>query len=112
MIKTLRPWLLAATLSFAGTGIALAHSPIMSCFENEDKTVTCEAGYSDGAPSTGQQFAAFSLDGRLLFEDTFTDNSDYTFTPPDLADGFYVEFIGDAAHTVIIYNDEIYWLEP
>ena len=37
---------LAAMLAFAGQ--AFAHSPLMSCFDNGDNTVTCEGGFSDG----------------------------------------------------------------
>jgi len=93
------------------TAPALAHSPIMSCFENEDATITCEAGYSDGASAANQSFAAYSLDGRLLFEDVFSENGDYTFEVPDAPGGYYLQFTGDEAHQVLVYDDEIYWLE-
>lgn len=103
---------IAAVLAAAAfSAPVLAHSPVMSCFENEDGTITCEAGYSDGASAANQRFAAYSLDGRLLFEDVFSQNGDITFEVPEAAGGFYLEFTGDDAHQVVVYDDEIFWLE-
>ena len=37
------------------SGLALAHTPLCSCYDNGDCTVTCEGGFSDGSPAAGVQ---------------------------------------------------------
>jgi hypothetical protein len=34
---------------------ALAHTPLCSCYDNGDGTVTCEGGFSDGSSASGVQ---------------------------------------------------------
>ena len=40
--------LTAGLLFFAGATFVQAHTPLCSCFDNGDGTVTCEGGFSDG----------------------------------------------------------------
>ncbi|MGD9738016.1 MAG: hypothetical protein AB7O56_13445 [Bauldia sp.] len=94
-------------LVIAPAAPALAHAPLMSCFQNEDRTVTCEAGYSDGASAAGQVVQLADVDGRLLVEAVFGDDGTYTFTPPEGLALYTIEFIGDAAHNVLLFSDEI-----
>ena len=42
---------LGLTMLFATA--ALAHSPLCSCFDNGDGTITCEGGFSDGSSASG-----------------------------------------------------------
>ena len=44
---------LAAGLIVGGAAIAQAHTPLCSCFDNGDDTVTCEGGFSDGSSASG-----------------------------------------------------------
>jgi hypothetical protein len=90
----------------AVAGPASAHSPLLSCFRNTDMTITCEAGYSDGAAATGQAIQVIDLAQRIVLEDVFGTNSDFTFTPPQ-DPGFQVVFIGDTAHIATVLDDEI-----
>jgi hypothetical protein len=75
---------------------ALAHDPIISCFDNKDGTITCEAGYSDGAPSAGQIIRVMMPNKRLILENKFGKDSSFTFKKPE--GDFLVEFIGDVGH--------------
>lgn len=84
---------------------ASAHNALISCFDNEDGTITCEAGYSDGASSAGQVVRVLQTNKRLILEDKFKKDGTYTFKKPDVA--FYVEFIGDAAHLATFDGDDL-----
>ncbi len=45
---------LAALMVMAmGTAAVYAHSPICSCMDNGDGTVTCEGAFSDGSSASG-----------------------------------------------------------
>lgn len=35
------------------TGISQAHTPLFSCYDNGDGSVTCEGGFSDGSSAAG-----------------------------------------------------------
>ena len=95
-----------AFLAAALAGPAAAHSPIMTCYDNGDETVTCEAGFSDGASATGSQIALMTEDQRLLGAGEVDEAGGYTFDYPD-ADFFEIQFISDSAHTLTLYSDEI-----
>lgn len=86
-------------------GIAFAHDPILSCFENADGSVTCEAGYSDGASASGQTIRVLLANKRLVLEDKFARNSAFTFKKP--AGDFIVEFIGDVAHRATFDSEDL-----
>lgn len=84
---------------------AFAHAALLSCYDNEDGTIDCEAGYSDGASAAGQQLMVLRDDRRLLHEFTFDQTGLVTFDKPE--EGFVVEFHGDAAHVVTVYGEDI-----
>ena len=99
--------LMAVTgLMFAMSGLpAFAHAALLSCYDNEDGTIDCEAGYSDGATSAGQSLLVLRDDQRLLHEFTFDETGVLTFDKPDT--GFIVEFHGDSSHIVTVYGEDI-----
>jgi len=101
-----RPLISATAMLFPLCGPAAAHSPLMSCFENEDKSVTCEAGYSDGASAANQVFRVYDVDGRLLLEGQFAGDSSYTFEAPAI-DAYEMEFVGDDSHQITVFSDEV-----
>lgn len=80
---------MAALLSSA----AHAHKPYMDCFEYEDGTITCEAGYEDGAPP-GERDRILIKDtsGRNLLEGRFDADGTYTFKRPE--GDFMMIFLG------------------
>ncbi len=101
---------LAFLLAIAGSaflisGRAYAHDPILSCYENKDVTVTCEAGYSDGSPSAGQTIRVVQNNKRLILEDRFGKDSSFTFKKPDV--GFTVEFLGDPSHRATFDSEDL-----
>jgi len=45
--KHFMAWALIGLLALPG--LALAHTPLFSCFDNADGTICCEGGFSDGS---------------------------------------------------------------
>ena len=70
-----------AILGLSAT-MALAHTPLMSCFDNMDGTITCEAGFSDGSSASGVEFK-IEQNGKVVFEEKFDNFSEVTFDQPD-----------------------------
>ncbi|MEJ1160586.1 hypothetical protein [Prosthecomicrobium sp. N25] len=93
----------------AWTGLAvlpaLAHAPLLSCYDNDDGTVTCEAGYSDGASSAGQVVQVREANSRLIVESVFDASGSYTFKKPAVP--FMVEFIGDPSHRAAFDGEDL-----
>lgn len=79
----------------AGLGYACAawtHEPYMDCFDNNDGTITCEAGYEDGSPTGDSDKIVIKDDkGNTLSSGKFTDGV-YTFQRP--AGHFVAVFVG------------------
>lgn len=96
---------IAAGWLLAQTGGAAAHSPLLSCFDNDDGTVTCEAGYSDGASSAGQTVRVREASNRLILESVFGSDGTFSFKKPDM--NFVVEFIGDPSHFVSFDGEDL-----
>ncbi len=85
---------------------ALAHAPLLDCYADGEATITCEAGYSDGASAVNQVIRVRDGDHRLLFEDRFGENGAFSFPRPEAVE-FHVQFEGDQFHSVIVYSSDI-----
>ena len=92
-------------LMLAGIGAAHAHNPICECFDNADGTITCEGGFSDGAPATGIPLRVRDSNGRILVDGKMSERSDFTFDKPDVR--FRVEFDAGDGHLVQIDGRDI-----
>lgn len=79
---------------------AYAHSPLMSCFDNGDGTVTCEGGFSDGSSAAGVSMIVKGPDGNALMEGKMNQDSEYTFDKPEGA--YTVVFDAGEGHGVVI----------
>lgn len=89
--------LVLSLLMSLGGAAAWAHEPYMDCFDNNDRTVTCEAGYEDGSPAASDDKIFVKDDqGNTLLNGKFTDGL-YTFDRPD--GRFIAVFVGgDIGH--------------
>lgn len=92
-----------ACLALAGT--ALAHTPICSAYLNDDGTVTCEGGFSDGSSAAGVSMTVRTPEGQVLIEGEMDEFSEFTFEKPDVP--FEVEFNAGPGHAVIIKGETI-----
>ncbi|MBG0789202.1 MAG: hypothetical protein H0S80_01755 [Desulfovibrionaceae bacterium] len=103
MKKTMTALTLAAVLAFSGH--AFAHSPLMSCFDNGDNTVTCEGGFSDGSSASGVKIHVLDASGKSLVETKMNEDSEVTFDKP--AGDYKVVFDGGEGHSVEINGADI-----
>ncbi len=87
------------------TGQALAHSPLLSCFDNGDKTVTCEGGFSDGSSASGVKMHVKSAAGKVLIDGKMNQDSEFTFDKPSGA--YTVSFDAGEGHVVEINGADI-----
>ena len=84
---------------------AFGHNAICDCFLNDDDTITCEGGFSDGAKATGVPLRVYDRDGKVLTEGVMDEKSEYTFRKP--AVDFRVEFDAGEGHVVKIDGRDI-----
>jgi hypothetical protein len=89
-----------------GPALVLAHNPLFDCFDNQDGTITCEGGFSDGASARGIMVRVMDLQGKLLAEAPLDENSSVSFLRPE--GGFSVVFAAGAEHQIAVYSDDIY----
>lgn len=93
----------ALVLCFAA--LAVAHTPICSCYDNGDGTVTCEGGFSDGSSGAGVNMYVFDAQGKQLIKGAMNADSEYTFKKP--AGDYRVEFDAGEGHKVVINGKDI-----
>ncbi len=94
--------LAAGLLSVAS---AYAHTPLCSCYDNGDKTVTCEGGFSDGSSGAGVSMAVKDKSGKTLIKGKMDKNSSFTFKKP--AGPYKVVFDAGPGHVVEIDGKDI-----
>jgi hypothetical protein len=97
--------LVSAPLALWAAFAVQAHNAICSCFENKDKTITCEGGFSDGAKVVGVPLRVYDQAGKILLEGKMSKNSDFTFPKPKVP--FRVEFMAGEGHVVKIDGRDI-----
>lgn len=85
--------------------VAFAHTPICSCYDNGDDTVTCEGGFSDGGSAAGVAIRILDERDRVLIDSAMGDDGTFTFDRP--GDEFHVIFDAGQSHVVTIFSDDI-----
>lgn len=84
--------------------ISYAHTPIMSCIDEGDGTVTCEGGFSDGSGAGGVEFRIEQA-GKVILTDKLDSQSEINFKKPQ---GEYTAvFDAGAQHEVYIKSENI-----
>jgi hypothetical protein len=101
MLKRL---VLTGALLFAATS-AQAHTPLCSCFDNGDNTITCEGGFSDGSSAAGVGVSVMGNDGKVVLEGKMDANSEFTFDKP--AGDFQVLFDAGEGHKITVSGKDI-----
>ena len=104
MNRRLLTWLLPP-LALSIAAVAWSHNAICSCFENDNGTVTCEGGFSDGGKAVGVPLHVFDQAGKVLLEGVMSKDSNFTFPKPKVA--FRVEFNAGEGHVVTIDGRDI-----
>ncbi len=71
------------TLGIFLSAQAFAHTPLCSCYDNGDGSVTCEGGFSDGSSASGVEMRVEDKDGNVLTKGKMDEYSEFTFDKPD-----------------------------
>src|SRR5688500_3845233 len=88
----------------AGTP-AQAHTPLFDCFDNGDKTITCEGGFSDGASAEGVVIRVLDAQGKVLHQGELDTSGSITLAKPE---GEYsVTFTAGTDHSIAVLGDDI-----
>ncbi|MBN1907379.1 MAG: hypothetical protein JW927_20035 [Deltaproteobacteria bacterium] len=87
------------------SGDVFAHTPICLCYENDDGTVTCEGGFSNGASAAGVKIVIKDGKGKVLIEGKLDEDSEYTFKKPKVA--YKVMFEAGEGHSMEVDSSEI-----
>ncbi|MGI6657247.1 MAG: hypothetical protein ACOX5Z_10605 [Desulfobulbus sp.] len=84
---------------------AWAHTPLCSCYDNGDGSVTCEGGFSDGSSAKGVKIRVEQA-GKVVLDGQMSDSSEFTFKKPE---GQYtVVFDGGEGHRIEINSTNIF----
>ena len=93
-----------------------AHTPLCSCYDNGDGTITCEGGFSDGSSGAGVAMKIEDENGEIikvkdekgkeiLLEGKMNEDSEFTFIKPDVP--YKVIFDAGPGHAVEIEGKDI-----
>jgi hypothetical protein len=82
-----------------------AHSPLCSCFDNGDGTVTCEGGFSDGSSAAGVSIEVIGPDSKALAKGKMDKLSTFVFKKP--AGAYKVVFDAGPGHVVEVNSRDI-----
>ena len=94
--------LILASLSAA---TAFAHTPLCSCYDNGDETITCEGGFSDGSSASGVIMRVQDKQEKILLKGAMNEDSEYTFDKP--SGDYTVIFDAGEGHIIAVDNKEI-----
>ena len=84
---------------------AFAHTPLCSCYDNGDGTVTCEGGFSDGSSAAGVEMRVLDSAEKVVMKGKMDDDSEFTFDKP--AGAYKVQFDAGPGHLVEVPGSEI-----
>lgn len=101
-----RTTIITAAALLLSVSFAWAHTPLCSCFDNGDNTITCEGGFSDGSSASGVGMRVESPDGRVLLEGQMSEDSEFTFDKPK--GDFVVTFDAGEGHSIKVPGKEIF----
>ncbi|MGD9212384.1 MAG: hypothetical protein PVI90_16505 [Desulfobacteraceae bacterium] len=95
----------AVALGIFLCGQALAHTPLCSCYDNGDDTITCEGGFSDGSSASGVQVRVEDAGGGVLIKGKMDEDGEFTFDKP--SEDYNVVFDAGEGHVIKIVGKEI-----
>ena len=88
---------------FATCGFS--HTPLCSCYDNEDGTIICEGGFSNGSSGAGVKMKVVDKEGNTIKEGRMNEDSEFIFDKPDRP--YKVLFDAGPGHVVEVDGKEI-----
>lgn len=95
----------AALFTLCLAGAAAAHTPLFSCWDNGDGTVSCEGGFSDGSSAAGTTITVKDGGDKVILSEKLDKHGELTFDRPDGA--FTVTFDAGPGHSIVIKGEDI-----
>jgi hypothetical protein len=86
-------------------GQVFAHTPICSCYDNGDGSITCEGGFSDNSSAAGVEMTVLDADGKALIKGKMDQGSEFNFKKPSCP--FTVRFNAGPGHLVEVEGKDI-----
>lgn len=105
MKKVLACSFVVLLVTFFLTTIASAHTPLCSCYDNGDGTITCEGGFSDGSSAAGVDMTVQDKSGKALTKGKMNEDSEFTFKKPGVP--YKVIFDAGPGHVVEVDGKDI-----
>ncbi len=90
---------------FCLAGGAMAHSPLLMCYDEGDGTILCEAGWSDGSSAAGSPVYLRDTSGSNLARGVVCPAGFIEFERP--GGEFTVFFDGGEGHTLELHRSEV-----
>ena len=84
---------------------AYAHSPVFDCYLENDDTVTCEGGFSDGTSAENAAVRVLDENGKVLLEGKIDAEGRFSFRKPD--GEYHIVFDAGPRHSVTIFSSDI-----
>ena len=85
--------------------ISSAHTPLLSCFDNGDGTILCQAGFSNGNSAAGIKAVLADASGKELVVSKFDENGEITLDKPE--GDYTVTMDGGEGHIVKVPSANI-----
>ncbi|NKQ40613.1 MAG: hypothetical protein HF962_03485 [Sulfurovum sp.] len=89
---------------FISSGL-FAHTPLLTCIDEGDGTITCEGGFSDGSSAGGVKFRVEQKD-KVILEVKLDSNSEVNFKKPQ--GSYRAIFDAGAEHIVVVKSKDIF----
>ena len=102
-IKAVMAVVFALTVFLAPS--AFAHTPLCSCYDNGDETITCEGGFSDGSSAAGVEMRVLDSSDKVVIKGKMDEDSEFTFDKPK--GPYKVQFDAGPGHIVDVPGSEI-----
>ncbi len=104
MTRKIIPFIFA--LLILGASSAWAHTPLCSCWDNGDGTVTCEGGFSDGSSAAGVGISVLDSAKAVIESGKMNETSEFIFNKP--AGEYSVQFDAGEGHQIVIPGSQIH----
>lgn len=86
-------------------GLAMAHTPLCSCYDFGDNTILCEGGFSDGSSAAGVEMQVLDAAGKALIKSELNEDGELEFTKPSV--DYKVVFNAGPGHSIEIDGKDI-----
>lgn len=96
---------LCLAISLLLTTTSIAHTPLCSCYDNGDGTITCDGGFTDGSSAAGVEVRIEDKNGKVLIKGVMDEDSEFTGKKPSVP--YKVIFDVGPGHVVEVDGNEI-----